>query len=147
MATALDYIHRTAEKIGRYGTFTTTSAGTTATLISSALINSSFDASEIANFAVLIESGGSSGQMGMVTPSGLAKATGTITVGDPFTDSIASGVTFSLYDGTRLPPLRKGLEPGLLQIANQSLERSRVEDSISIAGVTSQIHYSIDQVT
>ena len=148
MVSALELIHTTAEKIGQYGTFLTTTVGTTSTLICSALVNSSLPSSAFGNFGVLIEDGACAGQMGFVTPQGLDHTTGTLTLADTFTTAIASGVTFSLYDGNRLPPLRKLTGgPGLLQCANQAAERTWAEDTLSIAGVTSQIHYTVDTVT
>jgi hypothetical protein len=148
MPTALEYIYDCAARLGKFaGSLSTTSAGTTSTLICSTFDNSSLAATELGNFAVLIESGACAGQMGFVTPTGLDRSTGTITTADEFTTAIASGVVFSLYDGTRLPPLRKGLTPGLLQKANDALGGLWVEDTLTVAGVTSQIHYTVDTTT
>lgn len=145
MPTALEYVRSTAEKIGRYGRHVTTSTGTTSTLVCSKFVNSVLSSSEYANFSVLIEDGACAGEVGMLTNSGLTNSTGTFTTADTFSSAIASGVTFSLYSVDRLPPVREGDRPGLLEICNQALERLWAEDTITIAGVSDQAHYTIDQ--
>lgn len=147
MPTALEHVQDCAEILGRFDRRTTTGTGTTSTLVCADYINSVFAASEFANFAVLIESEACFGQQGMITNTGLAKASGTLTTADLFTDAIASGVIFSLYDAERLPALRKGTRPGLLQMANQALQRVWFEDTIPLTGVSDQIHYPVDTTT
>jgi len=147
MPTALEVIHTTAEQIGGYYPGTTTSGGTSSTLVCSALANSIRASTEFANWWVLIESGVCAGQMGQLTNAPLTVASGTLTTATTFTATIASGVSFSLYDGSRLPPLRDGRLPGLLQIVNQAAERWWIEDTISVSGVTGQIHYTVDTTT
>lgn len=145
MVSALDYIHAAAEKAGRYDRRVTTGLGTTTTLVCADYANSLFAASKFARFGVLIEDGACAGEVGTITDAGLAKSTGTLTIGDAFSSAIASGVTFSLYDADRLLPFREGSKPSWLEILNQALLRQWVEDTLTIPGVTSQIHYTIDQ--
>ena len=142
MPTALDYIHDSAFLAGEYDAGTSTSIGTTTTLVYDKLVNANLDATELADFALLLESGATSGEVGHVRRAGLAKATGTITVADAFTTLVASGVSFSLYG--LLPPYREGKKPGWLEFTNNSLARMWVEDTLSISGVTDRIHYTID---
>jgi hypothetical protein len=145
--TLLEYIHSAAERAGRYDRRTTTSLGTTSTLVVSDYVNSMLAASKYARFGVLIEDGVCAGEVGTVSDAGLAKSTGTLTTGDAFSSAVASGVTFSLYDADRLLPFREGSKPSWTEIANQALDRQWVEDTLTIAGVTGQIHYTIDTDT
>lgn len=114
MPTALQYIHAIAEGLGEYGRFVTTSAGTTSTLVTSTLVNSQRIPTEFATMTVLVETGQLAGQLGHIQGGGLARSTGTLAIGDPFTDATASGIAFSLY--RLLRPFREGVEPGILEI-------------------------------
>ena len=147
MPTALELIHTVAERIGRYDRRTTTSTGTTSTLVCSRYANTNLVASVFADHAVLIESGLCAGEMGRVAKQGLATTSGTLTTATTFTAAIASGVSFSLYSRDRLPPYRDADRPGLLEIANQAAMAVGFEDTISIAGVTDAEHYSMDLTT
>jgi hypothetical protein len=147
MPTALELIHTAAEALGRYDRRATTSAGTTTTLVCADYANSILSASEYANAYVLIESGACSGEVGQLTNNGLTRSTGTLTFATTFSSTIAAGVTFSLYSVDRLPPIRMGDHPGLMQIASQALERVWFEDTLSFLGVTNGIHYTIDTTT
>lgn len=145
MPTVSELIRSCAELAGRFDRqVTTTTASDSSSLICSKYQNSVLSASEFANFWVLIETGGLAGEMGMLTNAGLAPTTGTLSTADAFSAPIAAGVTFSLYDRHRLPPYREGTRPGWLQIANQALERTWFEDTIVLAGVSDQIHYTVD---
>lgn len=141
MPSALELIHSCAELLGRYDRRTTTSVGTASSLVIAAYANSVLSASELANAAVLIEDGCCAGEQGMLTNSPLTRSTGTLNTGDDFTNPIASGVTASFYSADRLPALRRGDRPGLMEIANQALPRTWAEDTITIAGVTDLKHY------
>lgn len=145
MPTALEAIHSLGEKQGGYVTGVTTSAASdTQSIVCSTFVNTNLVASEFANYAALIETGACAGEMGFVTSGGLTRSTGTIATADAFSSAIQSGVTFSLYDRDRLPPLRELARPGLMQILNQVLQRFWIERTVSIAGVSGQIHYTVD---
>lgn len=147
MPQAIEYIHAAAQYAGKFGTFTTTSGGSTTTLICSTLTNSGLTSTGFGGFGVLIESGTCLGQMGFVTPTGFDKATGTLTVADAFTATIATSVSFSLYDTKWLPPLGKVDKPGWFDVLNEALALVWIEDTISTSGVTGQIHYTVDTTT
>lgn len=146
---ALEYIHALGESLGRYDRRATTGLGTTTTLVCADLANSMFAASKLARFSVLIEDGACAGEVGLVTDAGLAKSTGTLTIGDSFSSAIASGVTFSLYDADRLPPTRKGGgKPGLLEVVNRALRETLwIERTITLTGVSGQKRYAISRAT
>lgn len=146
MPSAVTYIHETGQGLGEYsGTLTTTSTGSTSTLVCSALIDSSQENTALDGAAVLIESGPCIGQQMIVTAGGFDQATGTITVGGTFAAIIGTGVTFSLY--MRLPARRTFMKPGLLEMMNSTLQRLWIEDDIAIAGVANQQRYPVDRAT
>lgn len=148
MPTVLELIHSCAELAGRFEAQTTTSdAADTSSMVCSKFLNSVLSASEFANFWVLMESGGCSGEMGLLTNSGLEPTTGELLTADTFSARVASGMQFSLYDSDRLPPFREGVRPGWFQIANQAAERVWFEDTLAFAGVSDQIHYTVDLTT
>lgn len=144
MPTALDYLHVLAEETGEHGSFTTTSAGSTTTLVCSTLVNSALAASEFAGMYVLIEDGACAGQVGHAKT--LVRSTGTLSVSDAFTATIQSGVTFSLYH--ILPPLDgEGVLPSYLKLVNWALRRIPIERTIAFSGVTDQGYYPVPQST
>lgn len=145
MPTALDYIHSLAEEAGgEFGSFTTTSAGTTTTLVCSKLVNTNLAATEFAGMAVLVESGPAAGEVGHIRGGGLDRSTGTLTVADAFSVAIDSGVTFSLY--RLLPPIDgDNVYPSYLKLINWAIRRIPVERTISLSGVTNQLYYAIDR--
>ena len=139
-------LHALAEESGEYGSFTTTSAGTTSTLVCSKFVNTNLAATEFANMYVLVETGACAGQVGHIRGGGLTRSTGTLTTADDFTSLIESGVTFSLY--RLLPPVDgEGVLPSYLKIVNWSVKRIPTERTISFAGVTAQYYYTVSQVT
>lgn len=138
--TALDYLHALAEESAEYGTFATTSDGTSTSLICSKLANTRLAASELSDMWALIESGACAGQVG--TLKTLTRATGAVSFHNTLTTSVLSGVTFSLY--RLLPPTRTDVLPGWLTVLNQSLRRLWVPDTISFSGTTGLIHYPVD---
>lgn len=142
MTTFLDALHALAAETGEYAPFTTTSLGTTTTLICSQLVNSNLEATGLSTYSVLLETGNNAGEMRHVTPTGLAKSTGTITVSGGFTNAVASGVRGSLYG--RMPPLTQLTGPSYQKAFNFTLKRAWVEDTITLPGVTDQKHYTID---
>lgn len=144
MPTSLEYLHALAEGSGEYGSFTTTGAGTTSTLVCSRFVNTALASSEFANCGVLIESGDAKGELGLAKT--LTKSTGTITTSDTFSASIASGVTFTIY--RLLAPIGgDSILPSYLLGINMALRRLWFPDRISISGVTSQKHYTVDTTT
>lgn len=149
MPTTLEYFHGIAQSglFGRFERLTTTDAGTTTTLVCSALINSVLSASEYATWWVLIESGACAGEVGLLTNAGLAKGSGTLTTATQFSSSIAAGVTFSLFDRDRLPPVRHSGKTGYLQVVNDVLRLLWVESDIPFAGVTGQQRYAVNATT
>jgi hypothetical protein len=142
--TALEYIHALAEESGEFGTFTTTSAGTTTTLVCSRLANTTLAATEFAGMYVLIESGPLAGEVAHIQGGGLARSTGTLTVADAFSSAVGSGVTFGLY--RLLPPIDgDNVLPSYLKVVNWSIRRIPVERTIAVSAVTNQLYYSFDQ--
>lgn len=144
MPTSLEMLHALAEETGEYGSFTTTGAGTTSSLICSKLVNTALAASEFANCYVLIESGDAKGEVGQAKT--LVRSTGSLSTSDTFSASIASGVSFTLY--RLLPPIDgDNILPSYLKVVNWALRRLWVPDRISFSGVTNQKHYTIDTST
>lgn len=143
MPTFLEALHALAAETGEFAPFVTTGLGTTTTLVCSALANSNLEATSLSTFAVLIEDGNNAGEMRWVTPTGLSRATGTITVSGAFTNAVASGVHVSLYG--RMAPLTQLTGPSYQKALNLTLKRAWAEDDISLTGVSNQKHYTIDQ--
>ncbi len=145
MPTLLEAMKRLAEETGDFGSFLTTSAGTTTTLVSTELVNSNLAASHAEGATVLIENGNNAGEMRHVRRNGLTNVSGTITTADAFTNAVASGVTFSLFG--RIPAYRRLDRAGYREIINQALQRLKVRDTLTIAGVTDQKHYTVNTTT
>ena len=144
MPTTLEFLHALAEETGEYGSFTTTSSGSTSSLVCSKLVNNALAASEFANMYVLIESGDAIGEVGQAKT--LVRSTGALSISDVFTATIASGVTFSLY--RLLPPIDgDNVLPSYLKVVNWALKRIPVERTISFSGVTGQHYYTVSQST
>lgn len=143
MPALAEYLHDLAEQCGEYGSFSTTSLGTTTTLISTSFVNSTLSSTELTTMWVLCESGSNAGEVRRVTPSGLNTSTGTITVAEAFTNAVASGVTFSLYG--HLPPFRRLNRAGYREAINQALRLISVQDVLTISGITGTEHYLINQ--
>lgn len=142
--TSLDFLHALAEETGEYGSFTTTGAGTTSSLICSKLVNTALAASEFANCYVLIESGDAKGEVGQAKT--LVRSTGALSTSDTFSASIASGVTFTLY--RVLPPIDgDNILPSYLKVINLALRRLWVPYRISLSGVTGQTYYTVNNTT
>jgi hypothetical protein len=119
MPTTLEYIHGIAQSglFGRSERLTTTSAGSTSTLVCASLVNSVLSATEYSTWWVLIEDGACAGEVGLLKNAPLSVASGTLSTATAFSSSIASGVTFSLFDRDRLPPVRHAGKTGQLDIA------------------------------
>lgn len=145
MATALEIVKQVADDLGELGEYVTTSVGTTTTLITSQLVNSNLESTELEDVAVLVESGNDAGQMRYVRRGGLDKSTGTITTADAFTNAIQTTVAFSLYG--RIAPYRRLNSPGILECLSNGLRWLSVRDILSVAGVTGQKHYTLDTTT
>ena len=142
MPSFLQHLTALAEETGEYVGLTTTSLGTTTTLLSSTLVNSNLEATELEDVAALVESGNNAGEQRFVRRAGLARGTGTITTADAYTNAVASGVSFSLYH--RMPALTRLSGPSYQKAINQAHRRAWVEDNVSFTGVTGQKHYPID---
>ncbi len=126
--------------------YTTTSAGTTTTLISTDFAGIS-QATALDHTHCLITSGANDGEARRAARTGvLSLSTNTYTVAAAYSNTVQSGVTFRF--ATRLPwfdtpPGRSGLR----EIVNDALMRLWVEDRISISGVTGQKRYSLSLTT
>lgn len=145
MPTFLQLLTALAEETGEYVGLTTTSLGTTSTLICSTLVNSNLEATELEDVAVLITSGNNAGEQRFVRRAGLSDSTGTITTADTFTNAVASGVSFSLF--ARMPALTRLTGPSYQKALNMTHRRAWVEDNISFTGETGKKHYDIDTTT
>lgn len=142
MPTALSYVRALAQETGEYDDGLTTSAGAADSLVCSRFVNTALDATRFAGMHFLIEGGACAGQVGHVRGGGLDRSTGTITFANDLTTVVGSGVAWSSY--RLLSPTKFDAEPAFLDIVNQSLPRLRVERTISFAGVTGQIFYTVD---
>jgi hypothetical protein len=142
MPTALSYIHALAAETGEFDSGTTTSAGTTTTLVCSRFVATSLVATEFAGMHFLLESGPLAGQVGHVQGGGLDRSTGTITFANTLTSLVESGVSWSSY--RLLSPTKHDATPALLDIVSQALRRLRDERTISFSAVSGQVYYPID---
>jgi hypothetical protein len=145
MPTTLEYIHGIAQSglFGRSERLTTTSAGSTSTLVCASLVNSVLSATEYSTWWVLIEDGACAGEVGLLKNAPLSVASGTLSTATAFSSSIASGVTFSLFDRDRLPPVRHAGKTGQLDIINQVARLLWVESDIELDGVSGQHRYAV----
>lgn len=126
--------------------YTTTSSGTTTTLITTEFAGLS-QATALNLTSVLITSGANDGEVrAAARPVALNTSTNTLTVASAFTNAVASGVTFRLswrvpwFD---TPPGRAGLR----EISNDALERLWVEDRVTLTAVTGQQRYTLPLTT
>lgn len=126
--------------------YTTTSLGTTTTLISTDFAVLS-QATALDLTSVLITSGANDGEVRPARRNGaLTTSSNTLTVATAFSNIVQSGVTFRLawrvpwYD---TPPGRAGLR----EITNDVLERIWVEDRIALTAVTGQQRYTLPLTT
>lgn len=126
--------------------YTTTSLGTTTTLISTDFASLT-QATALDLTSCLITSGSNDGEVRPALRNGaFAPSSDTYTVASAFTNAVASGVTFRLawrvpwYD---TPPGRAGLR----EIVNDALERLWVEDRVSLTAVTGQKRYTLPLTT
>lgn len=131
-----------------WGIGTTTSSGSTTTLVASGFALTRGDQNALDGGWVLITSGALLGEQRPIRESGLDVSTGTITVATAFSGSPASGVEFEVH--LRYPAKR---DSGSLTIAgyremiNDALARFWVQDDLAVSGVSGQTRYPLDTTT
>lgn len=127
-----------------WGKGTTTSAGTTTTVVSTDFSMTGGDGRSIDGGWTYFTSGALLGQCRPHQPGALAVSTGTITVGNPYTGTTPSGATFETH--LRYPVKRcpgTPLVAGYLEMLNDAAARLWYPDDISVSGVTGQTEYSL----
>lgn len=125
---------------------TTTSSGSTTTLVCSRFANSAlYDSTTFDEQFALITSGANLGEQRAVDAGGLATATGTVTVSSAYSNTVASGVSFWLAG--RLPLIKHGRFDGVRECVNRALRRLLIRRRIDISGVTDQQIYSLSLAT
>ena len=122
---------------------TTTSLGTTSSLICSTFANTAlYDSTSFDEQYALIVSGNNLGEQRALEAGSLETDTGTFSVSDPvFSNAVASGVNFWLLG--RLPGLKFGQFEGLRECYNQATRRLLVRRRIDITCVTDQQIYPL----
>lgn len=131
-----------------WGNASTTSAGTTTTLISTQFMLTGGDGDALDAGWVYWTAGSLIGQQRPIRRGGLDIATGTITVGTAFTASTPNNTDFEVH--LRYPVVRAAgsrLTPGYREIINDALRRLWFRDDISVSGVTGQVRYLLDTAT
>ena len=146
MATWTTFRQTYARSVGPVGgPFTTTSVGTTTTLVCTALMHTDWPPSRFSRAWLLILDGACAGQQRQLTGGPLDIATGTLEVGTAFSSLIASGVRFEIH--TRVPAKNTTDQEGALEAIGEALQRIRVIDMLPMTGVTDQTTYTLDLAT
>ncbi len=146
MPTLQDMMRETAVALGVLTEETTTSAGSTTTLVCSRFANTGlYDSTTFDEQFVLIVEGANLGEQSPVDAGGLAVASGTVTVSSAFSNTVGSGIDFWLAG--RLPLVKHGRFEGIRECVNRALRRLLIRRRIDIAGVTDQQIYSLSLST
>lgn len=145
-ATLLQYMVGLGEAMEIVDEFTTTSAGTTTTLISTEFAGLG-SATAMDQQWILPTSGANLGEQRHVKArAALDTSTNTLTVATAAGSSYASGITFLMsrrFPFFKAPPVAVGLR----ELVNAALRRLWAEDRISVSGVSGQKRYTLDQTT
>lgn len=142
MTTLLNALRETAVALGILAEETTTSSGSTTTLVCSKFANTAlYDSTSFDEQYVLIVEGANLGEQRPVTPGGLATASGTITTSSAFSNTVQSGIDF--WMAGRLPIYKEGRFEGVRECVNRAMRRLLIRRRIDIAGVTDQRIYPL----
>lgn len=131
-----------------WGNASTTSAGTTTTLISTQLMLTGGDGDALDAGWVYWPAGTLIGQQRPIRRGGLDIATGTITVGTAFTASTPDASEFEIH--LRYPITRSAgsrLIPGYREAINDAIRRLWFRDDLAVSAVTGQVRYLLDTAT
>ena len=146
MPTLQAMIYEVAVALGVLVEGTTTSAGSTTTLVCSDLANNAmYDSTTFDEQYALIVEGANLGEQRPVDAGGLSTTTGTVTVSSAYSNSVGSGIDFWL--GGRLPFLKSGRFEGVREAVNKAHRRLKVRRRIDITGVTDQQIYPLSRTT
>lgn len=127
-----------------WGVGTTTSAGTTTTIISTDFSMGRGDSSGLEGGWSYFTSGTLLGQCRPHQKAGLDISTGTITVGNAYSGTTPSGATFEVH--LRYPVKKCPGTPmtaGYLEMVNDAAARLWFEDDLSVSGITGQTQYDL----
>ena len=127
------------------GPLSTTSAGTSTTIVSTDLIFADGDETVYDGGWVYWPTGTLAGQQRPIGTSALDVTTGTLTVATPFSTTTPTATEFEIH--LRYPVKRGAGTPtvgGLTEIINDTLRRLWYEDWISVTAVSGQLRYALD---
>lgn len=146
MATLQTMMREVAAALGVLVEETTTSAGTTTTLICSRFTNTArYDSTTLDGQYALIVEGTNLGEQRTLTAGALETDVGRMTVSTAYSNAVDSGIDFWLLG--RLPAIKDGLHEGIRECVNRALRRLLIRRRIDLTGVTDQHIYPLSLST